>query len=80
MKWQDIEMMASEGLRWYASSDVAKRGFCQYCGGNIFWQSLDNPDQVSIMAGSIDAPTGLKTLANIYTEDANDFHIIPDIG
>ena len=32
------------------------------------------------MAGTLDAPTGLKTTVNIYTDDASDYHDIPDVG
>ncbi|MBK5117662.1 MAG: GFA family protein, partial [Thermoleophilia bacterium] len=31
-------------------------------------------DTISIAAGSLDEPTGLKTVNQIYTEDAGDYY------
>ena len=69
-------MISDETLRWYSSSADAKRGFCSRCGGNVFWRP-ENSDKVSIMAGTIDPPTGLRTIENIFTEDMNDYHAEP---
>lgn len=74
----DFHLENDSTLSWYPSSNEAKRGFCQKCGGNLFWQH-SKEDTISIMAGSIDAPTGLTTVANIYTEDASDYHRIPEL-
>jgi hypothetical protein len=63
-------------LRWYESTPGYKRGFCKQCGGNLFWSRLSD-DQISIMAGTIDPPTGLKTVEHIYEEDASDYMEIP---
>ncbi len=67
----------SETLTWYRSSETARRGFCRRCGGNLFWERVDNPTSVSIMAGTIDAPTHLKTIENIYCDDASDYLELP---
>ncbi len=59
-------------LTWYTSSPGVQRGFCRQCGGNLFWDNSQE-NQISVMAGTIDKPTGLNTVKNIYTEDASDY-------
>lgn len=63
-------------LRWYASSPGIQRGFCHQCGGNLFWDNQQNA-QVSVMAGTLDAPTGLRTRMNIHQQDASDYFDLP---
>lgn len=65
----------AETLRWFASSDTAKRGFCTHCGGSLFWQRNDEPF-ISIMAGTIDGPTGLKIDRHIFENFAGDYYDI----
>ena len=72
----DFYLEKDDTLKWYHSSEKARRGFCRECGGNLFWRH-DEEDTISIMAGTIDEPTGLETIDNIYTDDASDYQIIP---
>ncbi|MEQ9487615.1 MAG: GFA family protein [Alphaproteobacteria bacterium] len=66
-------------LTWFASSDFAKRAFCASCGSNLFYKRLDS-DRTSIFAGTLDQPTGLKMVAQIFTEDAGDYYTpSPDV-
>jgi len=74
-----LHLDADATLRWYQSSPAARRGFCTRCGGNLFWQHRER-DTISIMAGTLDQPTGLATIDNIYVDDAGDYQIIPDCG
>lgn len=72
----EVHLEKRHTLKWYRSSAKAQRGFCHHCGGNLFWQH-DDEDTISIMAGTIDLPTGLHTSGNIYTKDASDYHPTP---
>lgn len=74
----DFHLENAATLKWYRSSPKAKRGFCNHCGGNLFWQH-DDEDTISIMAGCLDAPAGLATEENLYTEDAAAYQFIPPI-
>ncbi|MGH6961536.1 MAG: GFA family protein [Dongiaceae bacterium] len=65
------------GLRWFDSSAEARRGFCQHCGGNLFWERKGGPN-VSIMAGTLDKPTGLAIAAHIFVADAGDYYRADD--
>lgn len=74
-----LSMLEEKGLRWYESSDFAHRGFCQFCGGNLFWELTDPENEtVSIMAGTLDSPTNLKTVMNIFSSDAGDYYTLDE--
>src|SRR6516165_2385674 len=62
---EHLVIVASEGLRWYASSASARRGFCTCCGSKLFWDPVGEP-RVSIMAGTLDLPTGLTAAGHIF--------------
>ena len=72
-----VAITESRGLKWYRSSDFARRGFCGECGGTLFWER-DGAAVISIAAGTLDAPTGLKTVLQIHTASAGDYYAIDD--
>lgn len=61
-------------LTWYAPSADVEYGFCSRCGSTLFWRSTSDPHLLSIAAGTLDPPTGLGTVAAIYTGHASDYH------
>jgi hypothetical protein len=69
-------MLREDGaLRWIDSpeSDAhARRGFCGECGSSMFWDAPGR-DTVSIAAGSVDPPTGMRVMRHIYTAQAPDW-------
>ncbi len=69
---KDLEVVDDATLQWY-HADGRARGFCNHCGASIFWQAVDSP-AVSIAAGTLDPPTGLKTIAQIHTEEPGDYY------
>jgi hypothetical protein len=64
-------------LRWFYPVPEAGYAFCQKCGSSLFWQSPLAPDRISICAGSLDPPTGLKTVQAWWTDEASDYHTRP---
>jgi len=72
-----ITFTEQRGLKWYDSSEIARRGFCGDCGSSLFWEPADK-DHIAISAGSIDQPSGLTTLGHIFTDDKGDFYAIND--
>jgi hypothetical protein len=64
-------------IAWFRSSERARRGFCRDCGSSLFWERHGS-DQVSVAAGSLSEPTGLKTVLQIYAEDAGDYYAVDD--
>ncbi len=73
----DLVVNDSGSLKWYAASDFAKRGFCGECGSALFWKANDSV-QTSIIAGSLDAGSGLKIERHIFCADKGDFYEIAD--
>lgn len=73
-----LEMESENTLKWYECSIGVYKGFCENCGGNVFWDN-NKDNQISISAGTLDAPTHLQTIGNIYTEDASDYCNIPNL-
>jgi hypothetical protein len=63
----------SEQLRWHHSSAEAERGFCGTCGSNLFWKPASGT-HISIMAGTLDLPTGITAAAHIFVGDKGDYY------
>ena len=70
----DLVLVGEQGLRWY-EADGRSRGFCGECGASLFW-SAQGADTISIAAGTLDQPTGLRTIAHIHTSDHADYYEI----
>lgn len=64
-------------LAWYDSSPQARRGFCSRCGSSLFWEGRER-DEIDILAGSLDAPTGLTMTDHIFVADKGDYYEIAD--
>lgn len=76
-KPESLHLISAASLRWYASSTTADRGFCKVCGSSVFWRPKHGR-HISIMAGTLQAPTGLEALEHIFVADASDYHTIAD--
>jgi len=76
-KLDKFRIVKDEGLRWYRSSDMAERGFCQICGSTLFWQGKGR-DYVAIAAGSVDGETGQRIAFHIFCADKGDYYDIAD--
>ena len=74
---EDVTMLSDATLAWYRSSRAARRGFCNVCGASIFWDRIDGP-RLSIHAGVLDAPTGLRLIGHIFCADKGDYYDIDD--
>jgi hypothetical protein len=73
---EQLRLVEDRGLHWIDSpeSDAhARRGFCSECGSSLFWDAPDR-DTISISAGTLDPPTGLRTTIQIYTHQASDYY------
>jgi hypothetical protein len=70
-----LSFVETRGLKWYRSSDTARRGFCQECGSVLFWRG-DGRDYTAIAAGSIDGPTGVPLEGHIFCDSAGDYYEI----
>lgn len=48
----ELVLTQDENLRWYDSSDKARRGFCGQCGSSLFWQLSNNPEYFDVSLGA----------------------------
>ena len=79
---EHLVLLEDRGLRWVASpgsESDARRGFCVECGSSLFWDAPAR-DTVSIAAGSLDEPTGLRTLGHVYVSQAGDYYDLLEDG
>lgn len=74
----DLALVRDGTLRWY-EADGRARGFCSECGSSLFWSAAGRPT-ISIAAGTLEQPTGLRTVAHIYTRDHADYYEIAGPG
>ncbi|HVO02962.1 MAG TPA: GFA family protein [Candidatus Cybelea sp.] len=73
----ELQIERGDRLAWYRSSETAQRGFCSDCGSSLFWKS-DQGDTISIPAGSLHPPTGLRTARHIFVADKSDYYRLAD--
>jgi hypothetical protein len=69
----DIIFIDKKTLKWFKSSNIAKRGFCSVCGASMFYKQLKRRN-ISIAAGMFSNPTKLKTHSNIFTKGKLDYY------
>jgi hypothetical protein len=79
-RFDDLSFTEDRGLRWIDSPDSvhdARRGFCGECGSSLFWQ-VPGADEVSIAAGCLDPPTGIRTVDQVWVESAGDYYEVAE--
>lgn len=73
----DLAVEGGEKITWYEASTFAKRGFCSVCGSALFWKH-NEADEISVMAGAFEQPSGLEAEAHIFVADKGDYYTIDD--
>ena len=74
-KLDDISIEDPDSLlTWPWPVPEAGYAFCSRCGASLFWQSTANQERRSICAGTLDAPTGLRTVQALWICEASDYH------
>src|ERR1700676_4823068 len=72
---RNLQLLNHDTLKWYSFKTGLRRGFCAACGWSLFFENL-NSERVSIAAGTLDQPQGLKIAAHIYAAEAGDYYRI----
>ncbi len=72
----DLVLVGARGLRWYELDD-SERGFCVECGCSVLWRRPGR-GTISIAAGTLEEPTGLRPVRHIYTANAGDYYEMDD--
>ena len=73
----DFHLVAEAGLKWYAASEQARRGFCTRCGSTLFWDGVGR-DYISIAAGTLDDSSGLKVAHHIFVAEKGGYYEIEE--
>jgi hypothetical protein len=73
----DLTIEGHEKITWYEASPYARRGFCSVCGSALFWKH-NTSEEISVMAGAFEQPSGLKAEAHIFVADKGDYYDITD--
>jgi hypothetical protein len=73
----DLIVEGADHITWFSASAFARRGFCAICGSALFWKH-NQSDEISVMAGAFDLPTGLRGEVHIFVADKGDYYSIDD--
>ena len=75
----NLSLIKDRGLKWYRSSDQARRGFCVGCGSSLFWEA-DGEGTINIGAGTLDdLPSGATTFAkHIFMAHKGTYYDVAD--
>lgn len=68
-------VVISGAVTWFAPGPGVEYGFCRRCGSSLFWRATLRPQQLSIAAGTLDQPTGLRTTTAWWTSEHGDYHL-----
>jgi hypothetical protein len=74
-----FRLVEQRGLKWHAMSATVRRGFCAECGSSLLWDE-EGETHVGICAGTLDAPTGLRSKAHIFVASKGDYYELPEDG
>ncbi|MDP3017733.1 MAG: GFA family protein [Deltaproteobacteria bacterium] len=79
---EHLVLTVQSGLKWYRSvtdeTPNVHRGFCHECGSSLFWDPRGSGSNIAVAAGSLDAPTGLKTVGHVWVSQIADYYEITD--
>ncbi len=67
VKSSDFNLLAGEHLlRSYASSEDAKRFFCETCGSPIYSRRMSMPEILRLRVGSLDDDVAIEKVSHIF--------------
>ncbi len=77
---KDLKIHGEKNLKWYQSSEKARRGFCKNCGSPLFFDPADKDKHqwIGISLGAFDKPTKVKLSQHIYVAEKGDYYEITD--
>jgi hypothetical protein len=73
----NFTLVRADSLAWYSFIPGLRRGFCSACGSSLFFEDIQG-ERMSIAAGTLDKPHGLKIAAHIYAAEKGDYYSISD--
>lgn len=76
-KYENLSITSSGALRWYQSSNLARRGFCRRCAASLFWHRID-ARQICIAASALDQGYKLRPARHIFVANIPTYDVITD--
>ena len=75
-----VSIKGEEHIKWFKSSQRARRGFCQSCGSSLFFDPIDKVKHnwIAILMGVFDTPTNTHVGLHIFTAEKGDYYQITD--
>ena len=73
----DFALVEARGLTWHTVSPTVKRGFCGECGSSLLFDE-STMAKISICAGTIDAPSGVREKNHIFVGSKGDYYELAD--
>ncbi|NUB43130.1 GFA family protein [Fertoebacter nigrum] len=77
VKKNRLTLHGGEHLRWFASSEKVRRGFCGVCGSSLFFDP-PHRDWIGVAMGAFDGPTQTHLHIHIFVADKGDYYAIAD--
>ena len=72
-----ITITGEDHVRWFQSSEKARRGFCSGCGSSLFWDPF-NRDWIGVAMGAFDGATEAKLHVHVFVGEKGDYYDIAD--
>jgi hypothetical protein len=69
----EIDGSPSEYVRAAESTNLVRRRFCPHCGCHLFADSTGYPGVVVVRVGTLDDPSSVKPVVNIWSSSAPDW-------
>lgn len=74
---EDLQIKDTGTLKWFKSSDHAKRGFCSECGSSLFWK-MSGLERTSILAGTLDEDLNLPVSTHYFVSEKKGYYKLDD--
>ena len=67
-----------EDPKFFQSSAIARRGFCQHCGSRLVYMSTNRADWTNVSAGSLDHPERVVPTEHVCVESQFPWYEVAD--
>lgn len=76
----ELNLSGESHLKWFQSSEQARRGFCSECGSVLFFDPTDKDKHkwIGVSMGALDKPTGVEMALHIFVAEKGDYYEICD--
>ena len=72
-----VTIHGEDKVRWFQSSQKARRGFCSICGSSLFWDPIGR-DWTGLAMGAFDTSTNTQIAVHVHTGSKGDYYEIGD--